>query len=143
MLLSPADQRHLKQALAGLARPVRLVFFTQTLNCDTCGLARRILDEIAAAGDGDRVAVEEHNFLLEQERAAEYGIDRVPATAIVADGEDTRVRFYGAPEGYEFASLVDAVLVAGGAETGLSDASRALIARIRQPVALQVFVTPT
>jgi alkyl hydroperoxide reductase subunit AhpF len=143
MLLSPADERHLKEALAGLARPVRLVFFTQTLNCDSCGLARRILDEIASAGDAGRIVVEEHNFLLEQEQAAGYGIERVPATAIFVDGEDARVRFYGAPEGYEFASLVDAVLVAGGAESGLSEASRALLARVDRPVSLQVFVTPT
>ena len=44
-----------------------------------------------------------------QGRAAAFGIAHIPAIALLRDGEDTRVRFLGAPSGYEFMSLVDAV----------------------------------
>ena len=57
--------------------------------------------------------------------------------------EDTRMRFLGAPAGYEFISLVQAVLVAGGRETSLTEANRQRIAAVDQPIAMQVFTTPT
>src|SRR4029079_1181108 len=63
---------------------------------------------------------------------------------LLRNGEDTRMRFLGAPAGYEFASLLDAVILAGGKESGLSAESRSLIAeRVTQRLDLLVFVTPT
>lgn len=149
-LLSDADRRQLQQTLAGLKHDVRLVFFTQTLNCETCGIAREILDEVVALSD--RLSIEERNFLLDQDAAAALGVDRVPAIALVRPSPeggaggfvDSRIRMYGAPHGYEFASLLDGILLVGGAEeNGLSPASRALLASLAEPVHVQVFVTPT
>jgi len=53
------------------------------------------------------------NPILDAEKAKQYGIDRVPAIAIVYEGstgtiEDSHIRFLGAPSGYEFMSLVQA-----------------------------------
>jgi glutaredoxin-like protein len=54
------------------------------------------------------------------------------------------MRFLGAPAGYEFMSLVEAVIVAGTGDSGLSPESRALIAeQVAGPMEIQVFVTPT
>jgi alkyl hydroperoxide reductase subunit AhpF len=93
------------------------------------------------------VSVEEVNFVLEPERARQYGIDRVPAVAIAygeEDGhvKDSRIRFLGAPAGYEFMSLVHAVLVAGGAASDLTPANRARIEAAPGPLTMQVFTTP-
>ena len=61
------------------------------------------------------------NFVLDKDKAAQYGIDRVPAIAVLgANGsgeatEDSRIRFLGTPSGYEFISLVQAILLVGGA----------------------------
>ena len=149
-LLSDADRRQLQLTLAGLNHDVRLVFFTQTLNCETCEIAKEILDEVVTLSE--RITVEEHNFLLEKDAAARFGIDRVPALAVVRPFEsedgpgflDSRIRMYGAPHGYEFASLLDAILLVGGAaEDGLSPASKTLLASLAEPVHVQVFVTPT
>lgn len=146
-LLSDDDRQQLRQTLAELKTDIRLVFFTQTLNCETCELAGQILDEVARLSD--RIAVEEHNYLLEKESAGALGIDRVPAVAIMVvpgEGEvrDSRIRMYGAPHGYEFASLLDGILLAGGAEqNGLSAASRTLLQSLTEPVHVRVFVTPT
>ena len=41
-LISPADQERLKTTFAEMPRAVRLLFFTQTLGCDTCLQARQI-----------------------------------------------------------------------------------------------------
>jgi alkyl hydroperoxide reductase subunit AhpF len=139
-ILSPSDAARVREMLAGLPNPVRLVFFTQTLNCETCEPTKQILGELA--GLSGQITVEEHNFLLEADRAATYGVDRVPAIA-VAGARDYGIRFLGVPSGYEFMSLLDAIQLVSAGDSGLNAASRAMLAGVESPLALQVFVTPT
>lgn len=140
-VLSASDATRVRGMLADLPNPVRLVLFTQTLNCETCLPTRQILEELA--GLSDRVTVEEHNFLLEPEAAATLAIDRVPAVAVMAGEQDYGIRFFGIPSGYEFMSLLDAIIAVSAGDAGLSADSMAVIAALQDPVALQVFVTPT
>jgi alkyl hydroperoxide reductase subunit F len=84
------------------------------------------------------------NLVLDKERAAPYGMDRAPSLVLLADGQDTRIRFLGAPAGYDFMSLVDAILaVSGASDTSLSADSLALVAGVTTPTSIHVFVTPT
>jgi hypothetical protein len=54
------------------------------------------------------------------------------------------MRFLGAPAGYEFMSLIEAVILAGTSDSRLTPDSRELIsAHVTGPVDIQVFVTPT
>jgi alkyl hydroperoxide reductase subunit AhpF len=146
-LLSDSDLKQLRETFADLKAPVKILFFTQALNCETCDIARQILDEVVRISD--RITVEEHNFLLEKDAAASYGVDRVPAVAVVGqngDGQarDFGIRFFGAPQGYEFSSLLESILLVGGLEeVSLSETSTDLLASISEPVHIQVFVTPT
>jgi alkyl hydroperoxide reductase subunit AhpF len=144
-LLSPDDQQRLREAFAAMSRPVRLLFFTQTLGCDTCLETRQILDELPPLSD--QIVIEEVNFVLEGDRAREFGIDRVPAVAIAYEDEgavkDSRIRFLGTPAGYEFISLVHAILLVGGRESILSPENRIQVAATSQPTTIQVFSTPT
>lgn len=142
-LLSDADRAAVRDQLAGIAHPVKLLFFTQTIAApETALLARQVIDEVASLNE--LVSVEEVNFVLDRDRAAAFGIEQIPAIAVLRNDEDTRIRFLGAPAGYEFVSLIDAVRLAGGEGSGLAESSRALIARhVSEPVDIQVFVTPT
>jgi glutaredoxin-like protein len=145
-LLSPADQERLRQELASMARPVRLIFFTQTFECETCLQTRQILDELPELSD--KIAIEEVNFVLEGAKAAQYGIDRAPAIALVGQDDsgaerDSNMRFLGAPAGYEFISLIQAIRLVGGGASQLSEASRARVAEVHEPRTLRVFTTPT
>jgi alkyl hydroperoxide reductase subunit AhpF len=145
-LLSPADQEKLRESFDEMTVPVRVLFFTQTLDCEPCVQTRKILDELPALSD--KIAVEEVNFVLEKDTAAQYGIDRVPALALLtqdASGEarDTRIRFLGTPAGYEFVSLVQALMLAGGHQSQLTPANRARIAAVNTPTTIRVFSTPT
>lgn len=137
------DRQTVRSHLAAITRPVTLLFFTQTVGApDTVLLARQVLDEVVALNE--RLELEEVNFVLEKDRAAGYGIEHIPAVVLLADGADTRMRFLGAPAGYEFMSLVEAIILAGTGRSGLSDASKALIAaHVTEPVDIRVFVTPT
>ena len=80
-------------------------------------VAKQILNEVASLAS--RITVEEVNLILDRDRAAQFGIDRIPAIVLLRNGEDTRMRFLGAPAGYEFASLVDAIVLAGTGELGV------------------------
>src|SRR5471030_2385880 len=136
-LISEADQEKLRDAFSEMRRRVRLLFFTQALGCETCLQTRQILDELPLLSD--QIVIEELNFILEPEKAAQYGIDRVPAIVIVFEEEeaggagavtDTRIRFLGAPAGYEFISLVQAVLLAGGRDSTLVPQSLSRLAAV-------------
>src|SRR5262245_37030897 len=113
-LISPADQERLREMFGVMTRKVHLVFFTQSLDCETCPQTRQILEELPILSD--KIVVDEVNLVLDAPRAKQYAVERVPAIALTyengQDGpHDTRIRFLGTPAGYEFISLVQAVLL--------------------------------
>ena len=144
-LISSADQQKLRESFGEMTRAVRLLFFTQTLGCETCPQTRQILDELPPLSD--KITIEEVNLILDGDKAKAYGIDRAPTVAITyQDGSqwtDSRIRFLGTPAGYEFVSLVQAVLLAGGRASQLSEDSRKRLAAVDRPLTMQVFTTPT
>jgi glutaredoxin-like protein len=142
-LLSESHRRAATATLDDLTRPVTLLLFTQTLAApESASVAKQVVDEVASLSS--MVSVEEANFVLDKERAAQFGIDRIPSVVVLSQGSDTRIRFVGAPSGYEFASLLEAVRIAGTGESGLSPESKALIAAHgAAPLDVKVFVTPT
>lgn len=141
-LLSEQDRQAVRGHLADLEHRVTLLFFTQTIGGpETSLIAKQILTELA--GLSEKITIEEVNFILERDRAATYAVDKIPAVVVLRNGEDTRIRFFGAPAGYEFMSLVEAIILAGGDDSGLTEESKQLIAGVNDPIELQVFVTPT
>ena len=120
-----------------------MLLFTQTIGApETALMARQVLDELASLND--LITVEEVNFVLEKDRAAQYDIEYIPAIVLLSNGNDTRMRFLGAPAGYEFMSLIEAVILAGTNDSQLDPESRQLIAaNVSAPLNIQVFVTPT
>ena len=141
-LLSDADRTTLVQHLAPIDKPVDLLLFTQTIGGSESGpVARQVLDEVASLHD--KVTVVEKNFVLDTEDRAKYKVDKAPAIVVLSDGQDTRMRLYGAPTGYEFVSLVEAVLLAGTGTLELEPETLTALAAVTEPLHLQVFTTPT
>ena len=145
-LLSSADQQKLREAFTEISRPVRLLFFTQAIGCETCVQTRQILDELPPLSD--KIQIEEVNLVLDRDRAAAFGVDRAPSIALLYEDaagivQDSRIRFVGTPAGYEFLSLVEAVLLAGGRGSRLSGASLTRLADVDRPMTIHVFTTPT
>lgn len=151
-LLKERDRQYLKGEFGKLINPVKLVFFTQGLDCETCAPTKEILDELASLDD--RIQVQTFNRVLDKEPAARFNIQRIPAIAVLRteteekDGEaqaterDYGIRFYGIPAGYEFASLIGDIMDVSRGDSGLSPASREALAGLTQPLHLQVFTTP-
>ena len=110
---------------------VRIIFFEQSIGCETCAPTRRVLEEIVE--ENPDIALDVLNLVLDKEKAAEYGVDRVPAIIITAPGCD-RIRYYGAPLGNELPTLLQAINMAATGETALTEQSRAQLKALSKPV---------
>ncbi len=153
-LLKAADQALLREEFKNLTNPVRLIYFTQALDCDTCEITEQILNEIAPLSD--KLELVTKNFAIDKDAVEQYGIKRIPALAVIRmevkaeEGgpqesveHDYGLRFYGVPSGYEFMSLIGDILDVSKGESGLSEESKMLLSRVKDPVHFQVFTTPT
>ena len=90
-----------------------------------------------------RITVEEKSFVLDVEEREKYGVDKAPAVVFLRNDQDTRIRMYGAPTGYEFIGFVEAILLAGTGKVELEPSTLALINAVDKPTNIQVFSTPT
>jgi glutaredoxin-like protein len=145
-LISAKDAEHLRQEFeSGLTNPVKLLMFTQTVECQFCKETRQIVEEVADLSD--KITVEVRNFVTDKAVADMYGIDKIPAIAILRmeDGQerDYGIRFYGIPSGYEFTSIIEDILDVSRGQSGLMPKTKESVASITEPVHFQVFVTPT
>lgn len=139
-LLNEEIAGHVKEELASLAGPVRLIVFTQEIECEFCAETRQLVEEMAQLSD--QLTAEVYDFVADQEKVRELGIDKIPAIAVVGQ-EDYGVRFYGIPSGYEFASLLHAIQAVAAGKPELSEETMQVLADLTTPVYIQVFVTPT
>ncbi|MEM1566814.1 MAG: thioredoxin family protein [Candidatus Bathyarchaeia archaeon] len=140
-LIPETHKTHLREELAEkLLNPVRLIVFTQEFECQYCAQTRSLIEELA--GLSDKLSVEVYDFVANSDKAGAYGIDKVPAVAIMG-AKDYGLRFYGLPYGYEFATLLDAIISVSKGKTDVSEETREKLKGIKTPVHVQVFVTLT
>ena len=139
-ILSDRDRAAVQGELARLAGPVKLVVFGASLGSEHSADNERLMREVAECSD--QVTLEVLNLHIDRDRAAAYGVDRVPTT-IVEGARDYGVRFVGIPAGYEFSNLIDGLLVAASGTPQLSAATLERLQSLTVPVHLQVFTTPT
>ena len=57
--------------------------------------------------------------------------------------KDYGVRFFGIPSGYEFMSLLDSIKTVSAGEVELMPETMAFLEGLKQPLHIQVYVTPT
>lgn len=115
--------------------------------CVSCPDAEALLGEVAALSP--HLRLEQHDLAADREVATTAGVDRVPALVLRgADGVPAgAVRFFGLPSGYEFMTLVDDIIDISRGASPLSEDSqeqvRDALAAAKEPLHIQVFVTPT
>ena len=142
MSLIPEEHKeHIKNELMEkMENPVKIIMFTQEVECQFCAQTRQLINELAALND--KIKVEIHDFLAETDKAKEYGVDKVPALIIMGE-KDYGIRFYGLPYGYEFQTLLESVINVSRGRTDLSEETKNKLKEIKTPVHIQVFVTLT
>ena len=139
-LLQDEDRKQVQQLFAGLSNPVKLVMFTQEFECKFCTQTRELVQEVASLSD--TITAEVYNLSLDKGKSKEYGIEKIPAVAVVGD-KDYGIRFYGIPSGYEFSSLLESIMSVSAQDSGLSETTSAFLRDLKDPLHIQVFVTPT
>jgi alkyl hydroperoxide reductase subunit AhpF len=124
-----------------LVHPVRLAVFSQALADPESEQVKRLVEELGALDP--RLTAEAYNFILDTEKVEALRIARIPAIAILGADKDYGIRMYGLPSGYEFGTLVDAILDVSRGESGLAEETRQALSALSRPVHIQVFSTPT
>jgi glutaredoxin-like protein len=142
MSLLPDDKKELLKTefQQKLVDPVKLVMFTQEMECRFCSDTRTLTQEMAQLNE--KLSAEVHDFQKDADLAKQLGIDKIPAIAVLGK-KDYGVRIFGMPYGYELQTLVDAIINVSSGKTDLSDKTKALLKDVKAPVHIQVFVTLT
>lgn len=134
------DKKVIQDRFKELVNPVKLINFTQELECQFCRETKQLVTEVAELSE--KLSLEIFNFQVDKEKAEEYKIDKIPA--IVIEGKkDYGVRYYGIPAGYEFASMMETIIAVSKEDSGLGQESKDTIGKLDQSLHIQVFVTPT
>jgi glutaredoxin-like protein len=140
--LLPDDKKELlkDEFKEKLVDPVKIVMFTQEVECRFCAETRKLAVEIA--GLSDKISTEIYDFMVDGEKAKQYGIDKIPALAIIGK-KDYGVRMYGIPYGYELQTLIEAIINVSKGTTDLSEKTKIVLKDVNSPVHIQVFTTLT
>ena len=139
-IIGDKNRAGLEKAFEELDGKVNLVVFSQETECQFCKETRGICEELAEISD--RIETQVYDFVADEEQVKAYGIDKIPAIAVTGE-KDHGIRFYGIPAGYEFATLVETIIGVSKGDHGLPDDLAAELAKVDEPVKLQVMVTPT
>ena len=142
MSLIPENKRdYLKKDFKEkLKNSVKILMFTQEIECKFCSDTRQLVQELSTLNA--KITVEVYDFVADSEKAKEYGIDKIPALAIIGE-KDYGVRIFGIPYGYELQTLIEAVINVSRGKTNLSDKTKTILKEVKAPVHIQVFVSLT
>ena len=140
-IFTPDDEAQVRGLFDALERPVELLValgpeeapLPGARDVDFAAETQRVVSGLAALSERVTYRVEEQPD----------GFERYPAIAVLPEGEDVGLRYYGLPWGYELGSLIGAVLEAGRRESSLRPESLERLAALDRDLAIDVFVTPT
>jgi len=148
-LITEQDKAQLKRAFRkDLKGQVRLRLFTQKPSvltipgreCRYCAQTQQLMEDLAALTP--KISLETVEFYDQPQLAQENGVTRIPAIVLSGDGS-SRVKFYGAPMGYEMATIVEDIKTISRGVSPLTMDTRKKLRQVNQEVHIQVFVTPT
>ena len=139
-MLKDKDKKKLIDIFKTIENEIKIIFFTQEMECQYCGATRDILEEISSISD--KIHLDIYDFVADADLAKKHGVDKIPATVLVGD-KDYGIHFYGVPGGYEFNVLIEDIINIGKRDAELSDDVMAELNKIDQPVHLKVLISPT
>lgn len=135
-------RKQLGDILSQMGDPVNLVYFTQELECTTCRDTHSFVEEISSLSEKLNLTV--YDFVNDADRAEEFGVDKIPAIVILdSSNNDTGIKYYGIPAGYEINSFLGSILEVSGKKEAMPDDLAARISAIDKDVHIQVYVALT
>lgn len=127
---------HFTQEPSRLALPDHL----RGQECLFCKETKELLREVSFLSD--KIELEIYDFVADKEKAEEYTIDKIPATILMGK-ENHGIRFFGIPSGYEYTSLIEAIIDVSRGKTHLNQKTIETLKSVGKNIHIQVFVTPT
>lgn len=144
-LMDKETKEHVKGALGDMKGPVHILVFTAEDGCMACRETLSIVEEIS--GLSGKITVKHLDIEKDGQIAKRYGVDKTPAILIMRGTEEKfeylGIRFFGIPAGYEFTSLLDAILTVSIGVPGISEDGQKFLKGLTKDVHMQVFVTPS
>jgi glutaredoxin-like protein len=139
-VIAEKDRGKLIKIFESLLQDVKVIVFTQEVECGFCQTTRQILEEVSALSQ--KISLEVYDFVKDGTLVKRYGISRIPATVLIGD-RDYGIRFYGTPAGYEFTTMIQDIVMVSRSDPGLSKEVVDELSKVDQPVHIQVMISPT
>jgi glutaredoxin-like protein len=144
-LLNDDVRKQVSEAFEQLQEPLQILFFGSKEQCEYCDETLKLVEEVADLSE--KLSVQAFDVDTDASVAENYNVTLTPGLVIAAEGKDGPidygVRYAGIPSGHEFSSLIQDLLLVSGRDSGLGEQTRDYLNNLKEPVHLQVFVTPT
>ena len=144
-LLDEGVIEQIREVFAELDQPVEVLFFGRKTDCEYCDDTLQLVEEVVAISDKLDLTV--YDIDDDKAVAQQYNVDKAPGLVLAgSNGEgivDYGIRLSGIPSGHEFSSLIHDLVLVSSRNSGLDEKTRQFLQELKQPVLLQVFVTPT
>jgi glutaredoxin-like protein len=130
-----------------LKAPVKLRLFTRGPSpiaipgreCPTCDQTQQLIEEVSGASP--KIKLEIHDLFSDPTTAQAMGVARIPAI-LVGDEEQPRIKFYGAPLGYQMAAIIETIRSLSRGVSPLQTGTRRKLRQLDHPVHIQIIVSP-
>ena len=144
-LLNEEIRSQVREAFTALQEPVQVLFFGSKEQCEYCDDTLKLVEEVTSLSD--KLSLQAFDVEADSAVADRYNVSMTPGMVIAGLGEagpiDYGIRYAGIPSGHEFSSLIQDLILVSGRDSGLNQQTRDFLAKLKEPVHLQVFVTPT
>ena len=118
-----AKRKVLAEKFKLMVKPVKIIYFTQEIECAHCRQTREILDLVQSFSD-------------------KVTVDKIPAIVLAADSFNA-IRYFGAPSGYEFITFVNTIIYLSKGKTDLSSETKKRLTAISSSTVIEVLTLLT
>jgi len=137
MVLGEKDKEAVRRILAPIEKDVHILFFrSDEPSCRYCDVIEELLSDIQSTNPHVHYTV----LTTEDKEAKELGVEHGPT---ILFEEKPNIRFMGIPSGHEFRAFLDDIVAVGTGSISVSLSAAKKIAKIKEPIEILVFVTPT
>lgn len=146
-MIDDSVKKQVREMFAALQHPVEVLLFGSESKerCQYCGETAQLLEEVTALSD--LLSLKIYDIEKDASIAAQYKVDGAPEFVLVGreNGKnlDYGIRYKGIPAGHEITSLVNDLVLVSRRDSNLNEETRQFLHELKEPVHLQVFVTPT
>jgi len=140
-ILDKETQNKVREILEKLTEPVQLLLFKN--DGEYSEIVEQLLEELRELDD--RIKVDARHSDSQEINNYDIEKDLLPAMLILDnEGRDYRIRYYGIPSGYEFATFLQNIIaVSNKTVDSFNNENKEKLSQIDKNVRIRVFVTPT